>query len=1017
MSKQLIIFFLLSISLCSYSQRLLKDIASSDASSYINGDVFNWRNYAIKGDSLFFLAQDTAMTNYYHKNIWFTDGSSTNTKRVTSENRINQTLSYEMLASFKGKVYYRDYTNANLYATDGNDITIVKTFTNSTILKAGIIDEWLYLFISNYSTNTLELWRTNGSSSNTNKVTNIYTGNHYFYNYNFFNSDSEIYFNISTNSYGSEPWITDGTASGTKILKDIVVGSTGSNSNLFGKVGTNIFFAAYDIDSKSKLWKTDGTEAGTVMVANELDGSDNYISGKRISFDNNLYFTTRTNKLYKTDGNNITLVYSNLSIYGEIVKINNLIYFIRQNGNDFELWKSDGSPAGTEKIMTILTSPFYYNTIVRTLAGQSKLYIQFSYFSNSTFQNITQHWVSDGTAIGTFNVNSLNQNYSTGSLNNQLAVVGDIYYFTAYDPTNGFELWKTDGTSIGTYMVKNINKGIASSNPGQFVALNNEVYFSADDIKYGREIWKTDGTTTNTQLLKDYNAGINPDVNSYSIISGMIDYNNMIIAQISHELVKFDSNTPPTPYYNQGVINPQNPEFIKYNNKVFYKGYDRQYGGYELYVTDGNTANKVKDLSIGFEGADPTNFFIWGGLLYFTTNNNTKIWKTDGTEEGTLLVKEFSNGLIRSKFYDVNGFILFSHEGQTYGHELWKSDGTESGTKLVKDINIGSASASIGNMVVFDNNLFFRAYDGINSHLYKSDGSSANTVLFYNSSSTNTPVVFKNKLFFIMSDYYGAPYYLSSTDGISEPTKLKLLGNNSLQNVGNTRLININNTILVFDIIPDLSTHELWMSDGSTTNTKPVKVIRKKTADNYYMNIEEYFYHNNKLYFAVDDGIHGKELWMWDFNCPESMLISNSINQDSDFIVDKYIVGSNKLNPGVKVNYYANNSIILNPGFETQLGSVFTTSMDGCINVPASSLPNTYVNEPIFRNYNKKEDTKPSIIQFLNAPLNTDLLSAYLSEKNNNNEQNISWIIDESLDKNILKMRVNGKEFIGYLSK
>lgn len=1012
MYNRLILFFLLMTSLQSYSQKLLKDIASSDESSNINQSFNDFENYLIKGDTLFFLAQDTTFEDFHFKNIWFTTGTAVNTKKVTNGYQISETESYVMLTSFKGKAYFKNVLNSSLCATDGNTITVVKTFSSSTIQKASVIDGWLYVFVSNTATNTLELWKTDGTEVNTNKVADVYNGSHTFNSNFLFNSGDKIYFNLNISATGYETWITDGTAVGTKLLKDILPGPATGNPREFVKVGNTIFFNANDSNFNTKLWKTDGTEAGTTLVANTIEGNSSYFLAAKIDYNNQLYFSS-SNSLYRTDGNTITLVKPGFSIYGNIVKMNNLMYFVRQNGSEFELWKSDGTADGTEKVKTVFNFPEYYYLNVKILAGASKIYFQLSIDRNNAFENITQHWVSDGTTAGTVNINTLNSNFSTGSINNQLAVVGDNYYFIAYDATNGFELWKSNGTSVGTLMVKNINKAIASSAPLQFTALGNDIFFSADDIKYGREIWKTDGTAANTQLLMDWNAHTLSDINYSAKISGMIAYNDIIIAQITNQLVKFSSTMPPTPYFSTSSLTHKNPEFIRYANKIYYKGWDPANGGYDLFVTDGNTASRVKDFTTSFVGGEPGNFIIWGGLLYFTTDNNSKIWKSDGTEAGTILVKTFLDGVVLSKFYEVNGLLLFIGYTSNYGDELWKTDGTEVGTTLVKDINPHGWSL-IKNIVVYNGYLYFIANNGSTYNLYKSDGSSANTQVFGNIVSSTTPVVFKDKLLFIAYDTPSSAYWLWSTDGNSAHVKIQKLAE-TIQNSDAIVIKNINNNLLVFDILPTTARHELWASDGTTAGTQLAKVISQNALNNSYMNITEYVYNNNKLYFAADDGIHGKELWIWDFECPEFMIITSAVSQDSVFKVDKSIVGSNKINAGVKASYGANKYIALNPGFETKANTVFTAAMNGCINVNAVSNGTTY--GPIFQHYPSKESFKPTIIQFLTDPVNIELLTVYESEKKNHNEQNIAWIIDESPERYILKMQVGEQKWTGYLPK
>ena len=57
--------------------------------------------------------------------------------------------------------------------------------------------------------------------------------------------------------------------------------------------------------------------------------------------------------------------------------------------------------------------------------------------------------------------------------------------------------------------------------------------------------------------------------------------------------------------------------------------------------------------------------------------------------------------------------IFFVASDGTNGRELWKTDGTEVGTVLVKDIFLGSASSAPSGFTEFDGNLFFNAFDDI----------------------------------------------------------------------------------------------------------------------------------------------------------------------------------------------------------------------------------------------------------------------------------------------------------------
>ena len=72
----------------------------------------------------------------------------------------------------------------------------------------------------------------------------------------------------------------------------------------------------------------------------------------------------------------------------------------------------------------------------------------------------------------------------------------------------------------------------------------------------------------------------------------------------------------------------------------------------------------------------------------------------------------------------------FSADDGTDGQELWKSDGTADGTTMVKDIAPGSASSSPQSLTNVDGTLYFVANDGSGSNqLWKSDGTAGGTSL------------------------------------------------------------------------------------------------------------------------------------------------------------------------------------------------------------------------------------------------------------------------------------------------
>ncbi len=185
-----------------------------------------------------------------------------------------------------------------------------------------------------------------------------------------------------------------------------------------------------------------------------------------------------------------------------------------------------------------------------------------------------------------------------------------LVYFSAYGTTSGQELYQTDGTAEGTKLVKDIFPGNNSydspnsSNPTNFKVLNGVLYFIANDGIGGNELWKTDGTEQNT--LKAFGT----------------------------EWDKLDF-----------------PEALQVaNSKLFFRAEDNERGYRFLYTYDG-IATGPQSLT-DEKNTDPGNFRVVDNELWFmvettetTTDDKggdalTALWKTDGTEQGTVMIKD-----------------------------------------------------------------------------------------------------------------------------------------------------------------------------------------------------------------------------------------------------------------------------------------------------------------------------------------------------------------------------------------
>ena len=452
---------------------------------------------------------------------------------------------------------------------------------------------------------------------------------------------------------------------------------------------------------------------------------------------------------------------------------------------------------------------------------------------------------------------------------------------------------------------------IQGSRPYYLTEFNGKLYFAAtSDANVGRELFVSDGTAEGTQLVADINANDSENV--------------------------FDNGSYPN-------------NFIEFSDRLYFTARNGSIGE-EVWVTDGTTEGTqlLADIRPNESGdyfsygSIAEDFTVAGERLFFVADNGDngrELWVSDGTSEGTKLVKDINPGVTDGYFYPFeprvdNSFpdeliaigdsIYFSANDGENGTELWVSDGTTKGTKLVKDINPGFDDseyiyAKIGksrrlenprplgsnpyDITEFNGKLYFSADDGTNGReLWVSDGTEAGTQLLadinptvdeFSSNSSSYPtnfIEFQDRLFFSASNgEQGDELWV--TDGTTEGTQLfkDINPGTPPDSFGSVRIDSSPRYFAVFDDLLFFTAdngsvgRELWVSDGTSEGTKLVKDIEPNvdTFDDGNLvfpegsGIYEFTEFNGRLYFTADTNETGRELWVTDGTTEGTQLVED----------------------------------------------------------------------------------------------------------------------------------------------
>ena len=612
--------------------------------------------------TLYFYADD--MPNQAGHGLWKTDGTDAGTSLVTRGVQIHPLTMYRPAVA-GGYLYF---PKAGVpWRTDGTQEGTAEVRSSSL---ATSINNAVNLFaagdrvyFSRSSGGLTELWTSDGTPDGTVRVgTDFLPGSFVPPIADFAAVGDQLFFTVGSPTVPQWLWTSDGTAAGTVRIAGPLP-PKGSSVPEMGVGGLNgaYLFSGRDDETGSELWQTNGTTAGTSRLKDLHSATQPLEMGRSATRGDALYFSptngAHAGDVLKVDGASGAVVVlregSGKAARGAdwFTTLGDVVYFINFDpGHPAGLWRTDGTPAGTVRVLNI-------GAVSELMAAGGRLYFQFDSF---------ELWTTDGTVAGTRRLGDYDAVWATEG-----ATLGDALYYTANAPGVGYELHRTDGTAEGTRLVADLAGPPIGAAPRSITPVGDALVFTIVSAGAGGrpdQVWRTDGAPEGTVPLTA--AGLQLPFNEGRL--GLLGDDAYFASE-----------------------DPAGPALWKTDG------------------TAGGTAI-VTRLPAGFSAPDQfvaSDGLLY--FRAADAQSHSWLWRTDGTASGTLPVRRFDTHQVQriDLIGEVGGALYLAAEDGDVGRELWRSDGTEAGTGPVTDIFPGPYGSYPQQVEIAGGGLYFTALD------------------------------------------------------------------------------------------------------------------------------------------------------------------------------------------------------------------------------------------------------------------------------------------------------------------
>ena len=274
---------------------MLKDFFSINNSPHLSS--YNTiRSKIIFNEKIYFIARDDVVDS----NIWETDGTVTNTKKVTTRSSYSQIGKPVLgLTAHQNKVYFVGTSTTSplsLWSSNGQiggeqlikDLYIYASLNSKPIIS---FKDWIFVFASDNLGRSTGLWKSDGTTNGTLLLINTEGIN----NQTFTVGDNNLFFTAQ-----NVLWKTDGTTTGSSVVKTL--GNTIYDNKIqeLNYINGHLYFQVVNQTTGVELWQSDGTTEGTTFITNitAMHYQNTFDEPNKIVADGNKFFFTGNDTLH-----------------------------------------------------------------------------------------------------------------------------------------------------------------------------------------------------------------------------------------------------------------------------------------------------------------------------------------------------------------------------------------------------------------------------------------------------------------------------------------------------------------------------------------------------------------------------------------------------------------------------------------------------------------------------------------------------------------------------------------------